>query len=237
MLYSNADLKNWLPSLADTPIGFAGMFYLGVDDFDGSHDRISRHAEIIKDTDTDHTGQRMFYFRDPDGYVIGINDQAALQAGELGKYARPGLRTGLRPVQGPVHRRHHLRVRALRARLHRPGRLRTPPAGVRRCRSRPEVHHQADHRRRRRHRRRVRLRGNQLRGTPGPASSGGARHRPLLLGPAAARRPDRLADRLPRRTVTASRRRRNGSGCPPARSPGRSARPVAKRPRCFTSYR
>ncbi|MEU3771868.1 VOC family protein [Streptomyces sp. NPDC032472] len=86
MLYSNADLKNWLPSLADTPIGFAGMFYLGVDDFDGAHDRISRHAEIIKDTDTDHTGQRMFYFRDPDGYVIGINDQAALQAGELGKY-------------------------------------------------------------------------------------------------------------------------------------------------------
>ncbi|MEU4955492.1 VOC family protein [Streptomyces lavendulae] len=87
MLYSNADLKNWLPSLAETPIGFAGMFYLGVDDFEGAHDRISRHAEIIKDTDTDHTGQRMFYFRDPDGYVIGINDQAALQASDLGKYA------------------------------------------------------------------------------------------------------------------------------------------------------
>ncbi|GHE44987.1 VOC family protein [Streptomyces vinaceus] len=87
MLYSNADLKNWLPSLADTPIGFAGMFYLGVDDFDGTHDRIARHAEIIKDTVTDHTGQRMFYFRDPDGYVIGINDQAALQASDLGKYA------------------------------------------------------------------------------------------------------------------------------------------------------
>ncbi|GGX55973.1 VOC family protein [Streptomyces noursei] len=87
MLYSNADLKNWLPSLADTPIGFAGMFYLGVDDFDGAHDRISQHAEIVKDTATDHTGQRMFYFRDPDGYVIGINDKAALQASDLGKYA------------------------------------------------------------------------------------------------------------------------------------------------------
>ncbi|MEU7583502.1 VOC family protein [Streptomyces sp. NPDC041068] len=87
MLYSNADLKNWLPSLADTPIGFAGMFYLGVDDFDGAHDRISRHAEIVKDTATDHTGQRLFYFRDPDGYVIGINDQAALKASDLGKYA------------------------------------------------------------------------------------------------------------------------------------------------------
>ncbi|MFJ7246315.1 VOC family protein [Kitasatospora sp. NPDC098652] len=87
MLYSNTDLKNWLPSLADTPIGFAGMFYLGVDDFDGVHDHIAQHAEIVKDTDTDHTGQRIFYFRDPDGYVIGINDQAALQASDLGKYA------------------------------------------------------------------------------------------------------------------------------------------------------
>lgn len=41
----------------------------------------------VKDTDTDHTGQRIFYFRDPDGYVVGINDQAALKASDLGKYA------------------------------------------------------------------------------------------------------------------------------------------------------
>ncbi|MEV4873372.1 VOC family protein [Streptomyces syringium] len=88
MLYSNDDLKNWLPVLADTPIGFAGMLYLGVDDFDAAHDRIAQHAEITKDTDTDHTGQRMFYFRDLDGYVIGINDNAAFQASDLGqKYA------------------------------------------------------------------------------------------------------------------------------------------------------
>ncbi|TVL87243.1 VOC family protein [Streptomyces sp. SAJ15] len=87
MLYSNADLKNWLPVLADTPVGFAGMFYLGVDDFDAVHDRIAAHAKIVKDTGTDHTGQRMFYFQDPDGYVIGINDKAAFQASDLGKYA------------------------------------------------------------------------------------------------------------------------------------------------------
>ncbi|MEU2516803.1 VOC family protein [Streptomyces syringium] len=88
MLYSNDGLKNWLPVLADTPIGFAGMFYLGVDDFDAAHDRIAQHAEITKDTDTDHTGQRMFYFRDLDGYVIGVNDNAAFRASDLGqKYA------------------------------------------------------------------------------------------------------------------------------------------------------
>ncbi|MEU1820243.1 VOC family protein [Streptomyces roseifaciens] len=87
MLYSNTDLKQWLPVLADTPVGFAGMFYLGVDDFDAVHDRVAQHAGILKDTETDHTGQRMFYFRDVDGYVIGINDKAAFQASDLGKYA------------------------------------------------------------------------------------------------------------------------------------------------------
>ncbi|MYT32929.1 MULTISPECIES: VOC family protein [unclassified Streptomyces] len=87
MIYSNADLKNWLPVLADTPIGFAGMFYLGVDDLQAAFAHISQHAEIIKPVTTDHNGQRMFYFRDPDGYVIGINEKAALRASDLGKYA------------------------------------------------------------------------------------------------------------------------------------------------------
>ncbi|ARZ68602.1 VOC family protein [Streptomyces sp. HU2014] len=85
MLYSNADLKNWLPVLADTPVGFAGMFYLGVDDLDGFRELVSRHAEIVKDVTTDGTGQRMFYFRDIDGYVIGVNDKAAFQSSELGE--------------------------------------------------------------------------------------------------------------------------------------------------------
>ncbi|MFH8349220.1 VOC family protein [Streptomyces sp. NPDC018045] len=88
MLYSNADLKRWLPVLADTPIGFAGMFYLGVDGFDVVHDRMIQHAELVKDTVTDHNGQRMFYVRDLDGYVLGINDNAAFKDSELGgKYA------------------------------------------------------------------------------------------------------------------------------------------------------
>ncbi|MFD3328217.1 VOC family protein [Streptomyces sp. NPDC058701] len=87
MLYRNADLQNWLPVLADLPVGFTGMFYLAVDDFHAAHDRIAEHAEIVKDTVTDHNGQREFYFRDPDGYIIGINDNAALQASDLATYA------------------------------------------------------------------------------------------------------------------------------------------------------
>ncbi|MBF6061273.1 VOC family protein [Nocardia terpenica] len=86
MIYSNADLKNWLPVLADTPIGFAGMFYLAVDDIDQAYNQISTHAEIVKPMTADNNGQRMFYFRDPDGYVIGINDKAALDNSELSKY-------------------------------------------------------------------------------------------------------------------------------------------------------
>ncbi|UQA93616.1 VOC family protein [Streptomyces halobius] len=87
MIYRNEDLKTWLPVLKDTPIGFAGMFYLSVDDLDGTHDRIAQHAEIVKPIGTDHTGQRMFYFRDLDGYVIGVNEKARLEASEMGKYA------------------------------------------------------------------------------------------------------------------------------------------------------
>uniref|UniRef100_A0AAU2UXR7 VOC family protein n=1 Tax=Streptomyces sp. NBC_00003 TaxID=2903608 RepID=A0AAU2UXR7_9ACTN len=87
MIYRNAHLKEWLPVLADTPIGFAGMFYLGVDDFEAVHQHVARHAEIVKGPLTENNGQRMFYFRDPDGYVVGINDNAALQASDLGKYA------------------------------------------------------------------------------------------------------------------------------------------------------
>ncbi|KAF7182673.1 hypothetical protein CNMCM7691_002334 [Aspergillus felis] len=87
MLYKNADLKSWLPCLRDQPIGFAGMFYLSVDDLDATYHRISSRTQIIKPITTDHTGQRMFYIRDPDGYVISFNDNNALQSSDLGKYA------------------------------------------------------------------------------------------------------------------------------------------------------
>jgi catechol 2,3-dioxygenase-like lactoylglutathione lyase family enzyme len=87
MIYLNADLKNWLPVLADTPVGFAGMFYLPVDDLEAAYEHVAQHAEIIKPLTTDHNGQREFYFRDPDGYVIGFNDKAALESSDLGKYA------------------------------------------------------------------------------------------------------------------------------------------------------
>ncbi|GAA2716370.1 MULTISPECIES: VOC family protein [Streptomyces] len=87
MIYLNADLKNWLPVLADTHIGFAGMFYLGVDGLEAAFARIAQHAEIVKPVITNHMGQRMFYFRDLDGYVVGINEKARLQASDMGKYA------------------------------------------------------------------------------------------------------------------------------------------------------
>ncbi|MEV6772194.1 VOC family protein [Nocardia sp. NPDC051030] len=87
MIYLNDDLKKWLPVLADTPIGFAGMFYLAVDDLSGAYEEISQHAEIVKPLTEDHNGQRMFYFRDLDGYVIGVNEKAALEGSDLGKYA------------------------------------------------------------------------------------------------------------------------------------------------------
>jgi catechol 2,3-dioxygenase-like lactoylglutathione lyase family enzyme len=107
LLYSNADLRNWLPALADTPISLAGMLYLTVEDFDGFHDRVARTTEVIKGPLTDDVGQRVFYFRDVDGYVIGVHDNAAFRASDLVKYgeaeaeaeaaeAEPAVRTARR---------------------------------------------------------------------------------------------------------------------------------------------
>lgn len=88
MIYSNTDLKQWLPVLQDQPLGFAGMFYFAVDDLDAFCDHVLKHADVVKEKTTDETGQCMFYIRDLDGYVIGFNDKAALRASEVGgKYA------------------------------------------------------------------------------------------------------------------------------------------------------
>ncbi|MFJ6797126.1 VOC family protein [Streptomyces sp. NPDC091268] len=76
-----------MPVLKDQPVGFAGMFYLAVDDLEGTFERVREHAEVVKPLTDDHTGQREFYIKDPDGYVIGFNDKAALQSSDLGKYA------------------------------------------------------------------------------------------------------------------------------------------------------
>ncbi|MFD3697939.1 VOC family protein [Streptomyces sp. NPDC058646] len=87
MIYSNEDLKRWLPVLKDQPIGFAGMFYLAVEDLDGFYERVRKDAQVVKELTEDHNGQREFYIRDPDGYVIGFNDKTALNNSDLGKYA------------------------------------------------------------------------------------------------------------------------------------------------------
>lgn len=87
MLYGNADLKAMLPVLEERLIGFAGMFYLSVSDFQGTYDLASRHAQIVKAPVTDSNGVHAFYFRDPDGYVFGINDRAALEASDMSEFA------------------------------------------------------------------------------------------------------------------------------------------------------
>ncbi|MET8976585.1 VOC family protein [Streptomyces sp. NPDC004539] len=86
LLHSNADLKEWLPPLADTPVGLSGVLYLTVDDFDDFHERVRYKAGVIKGPLTDDLGQRVFYFRDIDKYVIGVHDRATFRASELARY-------------------------------------------------------------------------------------------------------------------------------------------------------
>jgi len=76
LIRSNAELKEWLPQLAETPVGMAGVLYLTVDDFDDFYERVRYRAGAIKGPSTDELGQRVFYFRDIDKYVIGVHDRA-----------------------------------------------------------------------------------------------------------------------------------------------------------------
>lgn len=60
--------------LKDTPAGAFGMFYLAVDDFDTYVERIRPLVTVQKDV-MEHQGQKLFYFTDPNGYVIAVTQK------------------------------------------------------------------------------------------------------------------------------------------------------------------
>ncbi|MFC9815886.1 VOC family protein [Streptomyces virginiae] len=74
MVYRDEHLRGWLPALKDTPIGAFGMFYLAVDDFDAYVERIRPLVTVQKEV-MEHHGDKLFYFTDPNGYVIGVNQK------------------------------------------------------------------------------------------------------------------------------------------------------------------
>ncbi len=74
MVYRAEHLRGWLPVLQDTPVGAFGMFYLAVDDFDTYVEKIRPLVTVQKDV-MERQGQKLFYFTDPNGYVIGVTQK------------------------------------------------------------------------------------------------------------------------------------------------------------------
>ncbi|MBL1093498.1 MULTISPECIES: VOC family protein [Streptomyces] len=74
MVYRDQHLRGWLPVLKDTPVGAFGMFYLSVEDFEGYVERIRPLVSVTKDVLTHH-GQKLFYFTDLNGYVVGVTQR------------------------------------------------------------------------------------------------------------------------------------------------------------------
>lgn len=72
MVQGEETLRALLPTMQPAN-GCSGIHYFVVDDFDATIARIRPHVEVVKDTVTnyDRTG-REFFFRDPDGYILGI---------------------------------------------------------------------------------------------------------------------------------------------------------------------
>ncbi|WP_067540655.1 VOC family protein [Nocardia crassostreae] len=74
MLTREQDLRGWLAPHRHTPVGKFGTLYLGVDDFEATVARFRPHVEVVKEVArTAAGGPPAFYFRDPDGYVIGVS--------------------------------------------------------------------------------------------------------------------------------------------------------------------
>ncbi|MEV6734151.1 MULTISPECIES: VOC family protein [unclassified Streptomyces] len=76
MVYRDEHLRSWLPVLKDTPVGAFGMFYLAVDDFDAYVERI-RPLVTVQNDAMEHHGQKLFYFTDPNGYIVAVTQKQA----------------------------------------------------------------------------------------------------------------------------------------------------------------
>ncbi|MFE0188099.1 VOC family protein [Streptomyces sp. NPDC058989] len=74
MLQQTELLGIWLPPLKDTPTGCCGMHYLAVDDFDAWVEQHAAHVDVVKGP-VDAGGHQALYFRDLNGYLIGVTQK------------------------------------------------------------------------------------------------------------------------------------------------------------------
>ncbi|WP_167476632.1 VOC family protein [Nocardia arthritidis] len=80
MLTPEKALRGWLKPHQDAPVGMFGILYLGVDDFERTVENWRPHVEVVKDVArTAAGGPPAFYFRDPDGYVIGVSPKQQIR--------------------------------------------------------------------------------------------------------------------------------------------------------------
>ncbi|MEU5302653.1 VOC family protein [Streptomyces noursei] len=72
MVQTDSSLRALLPTM-QRDNGCSGIHHFTVADFDATVERIRPHVDVVKDTvpNYDRTG-REFFFRDPDGYILGI---------------------------------------------------------------------------------------------------------------------------------------------------------------------
>ncbi|ANF87383.1 hypothetical protein A7J50_4021 [Pseudomonas antarctica] len=72
MIQPEHEVKEFMPFLAGYPVGGSGFFYINTEEFDVTVARIKGKAEVLKESS--EGGYKIFYFKDPNGYVFGINE-------------------------------------------------------------------------------------------------------------------------------------------------------------------
>ena len=76
MVQEAESLRSDVPALADVEIGSSCTLYVHVDDVDGLFESVADDVEIVQEPDVTWYGMREFDVRDPDGYVLGVAEEA-----------------------------------------------------------------------------------------------------------------------------------------------------------------
>lgn len=74
MIQPMDEVRDFCPALKSNPMGASGFFYINAPDFEATVARIRDKVEVL--IESTEGGFKLFYFKDINGYVFGINDIA-----------------------------------------------------------------------------------------------------------------------------------------------------------------
>jgi len=85
MFQTAESLGEDIPAFRGAKPGGSLSFFVRVQDIDGFYERVWSRVEPVMDLRKTFYGMREFYFRDPNGYILGFAEDAADDDDDLGE--------------------------------------------------------------------------------------------------------------------------------------------------------